>query len=76
MPSKLQDEASTEAVQRDALRRFKADVFQVLAHPTRIHIIECLRDGEITVSGIIQQVAIEQPMLRNTLPCFGRKDLS
>ena len=30
----------------DALRRFKADVFQVLSHPTRIHIIECLKTGE------------------------------
>lgn len=44
---------------QDALRRFKAEVFQALAHPTRIHIIECLRDGELSVSEILEQVAIE-----------------
>lgn len=44
---------------QDALRRFKADVFSVLAHPTRIHIIECLRDGEMAVAGIIEQIGVE-----------------
>ncbi len=32
-------------VMPDALRQFKAEVFQALAHPTRIAIIELLRDG-------------------------------
>lgn len=44
---------------QDALRRFKADIFQVLAHPTRIHIIECLRAGEIPVGAIIEQIGVE-----------------
>ena len=44
---------------QEALRRFKAEVFQVLAHPTRIHIIECLRDGELPVSAILEQIGIE-----------------
>lgn len=44
---------------QDALRRFKADVFSVLAHPTRIHIIECLRDGEMPVGSIIEQIGVE-----------------
>jgi ArsR family transcriptional regulator len=44
---------------REALRRFKAEVFQVLAHPTRIHIVECLRDGEVPVSAILEQTGIE-----------------
>ncbi len=44
---------------QDALRRFKADVFQVLAHPTRIHIIECLREGELTVGNLIEQIGVE-----------------
>lgn len=42
-----------------ALRRFKADIFRVLAHPTRIHIIECLRDGELPVATINERVGVE-----------------
>jgi DNA-binding transcriptional ArsR family regulator len=38
------------------LRRFKAEFFKALAHPTRIHILETLRDGERTVSEL--QVAL------------------
>jgi DNA-binding transcriptional ArsR family regulator len=44
---------------QEALRRFKAEVFQVLAHPTRIHIVECLRDGEMAVSAILARTGIE-----------------
>ncbi|MBV6459573.1 MAG: putative HTH-type transcriptional regulator [Fimbriimonadaceae bacterium] len=47
------------AAQADALRKFKANVFRVLAHPTRIHIVECLRDGELTVGAILEQVPVE-----------------
>ena len=75
MANKQQNEVPMEAVQRDALRRFKADVFQVLAHPTRIHIIECLRDGEITVSGIIKQVAIEPANASQHLAVLRAKGL-
>ena len=42
--------------QLEALRRFKADLFQALAHPTRIHILESLGDGELSVSRIIEEV--------------------
>ena len=49
----------TADLPQEALRRFKADVFQVLAHPTRIHIIECLREGEIPVAAIIEQIGVE-----------------
>lgn len=47
------------ASDHDALRRFKASVFQALAHPTRIRIVECLRDGELTVTGLLEQVRVE-----------------
>jgi DNA-binding transcriptional ArsR family regulator len=42
-----------------SLRRFKADVFQVLANPTRIQIIECLREGEWSVKSIQEQLGVE-----------------
>jgi len=51
------------------LRKFKANLFQALAHPTRIAIVEALRDGEqsagtlqshleLTQSNISQHLAI------------------
>ena len=45
---------------QDALRRFKADVFQALAHPTRIAIIEELRNGELSAGSLIERLGIEQ----------------
>jgi ArsR family transcriptional regulator len=44
---------------QDALRKFKASIFQALAHPTRIAIIELLRNGEQPVSVIIEQLKLE-----------------
>jgi ArsR family transcriptional regulator len=42
------------------LRQFKADVFQALAHPTRIAIVEVLREGELSAGTIIKKLALEQ----------------
>ena len=44
----------------DSLRRFKADFFQALAHPTRIAIVELLRDGELSAGALIERLGIEQ----------------
>lgn len=44
----------------DALRQFKASIFQALAHPTRIAIIEALRDGELAAGAIIERLGLEQ----------------
>lgn len=43
----------------DTLRTFKAGIFKVLAHPTRIHIIEILRSGEFSVGAILEQVNVD-----------------
>jgi DNA-binding transcriptional ArsR family regulator len=42
------------------LRRFKAEIFQALAHPTRIAIVEALRNGEMSAGQIIEQLELEQ----------------
>jgi ArsR family transcriptional regulator len=42
------------------MRRFKAGVFQALAHPTRVAIVERLDQGELSVGQICKQVGIEQ----------------
>jgi ArsR family transcriptional regulator len=44
----------------DALRQFKSEIFQGLAHPTRIAIVELLRDGELSAGTLIQKLGIEQ----------------
>jgi ArsR family transcriptional regulator len=41
------------------LRKFKADIFHGLAHPSRIAIVEALRDGEAPAGRIIERVGIE-----------------
>ncbi len=44
----------------DALRRFKAGIFQALAHPTRIAIAEALRRKELSAGQLIQLLELEQ----------------
>ena len=44
----------------DTLRRFKAEIFQALAHPTRIAIVELLRDGELPAGKLIEKLGLEQ----------------
>jgi DNA-binding transcriptional ArsR family regulator len=45
---------------RDALRQFKSEIFQALANPTRIAIVEALRDGEMSAGKLIERLGIEQ----------------
>lgn len=52
---------------QDELRRFKADVFRALAHPTRIHVAECLRDGELPVGALLARVGVEPANLSQHL---------
>jgi len=49
------------------LREYKASVFQALAHPTRIAIVEALREGEISARAIQDRLGIEQANLSQHL---------
>lgn len=42
------------------VRQFKADILQALAHPTRLQILEVLREGELSVSTIQGKVELDQ----------------
>lgn len=46
--------------QQQALWRFKASLFQALAHPTRLAILTLLRQGEKPANAIIEHVGVEQ----------------
>jgi ArsR family transcriptional regulator len=44
----------------DSMRQFKAGIFQALSHPTRVALVEHLREGESTVRTLCEKVGIEQ----------------
>jgi ArsR family transcriptional regulator len=44
----------------DTLRQFKAEIFQSLANPTRIAIVDTLRDGALTVGALAERLGAEQ----------------
>jgi ArsR family transcriptional regulator len=49
------------------LRQFKARVFQALAHPTRIAVIDALRGGERTAGALQTALGVEQANLSQHL---------
>ena len=60
---------------QDSLRRFKADIFQALAHPTRIAIIEQLEHGELSAGELMEKLKIEQANLSQHLAVLRAKQL-
>ena len=42
------------------VREFKASIFQALAHPTRLRILEVLREGELPVNAILSKIDRDQ----------------
>lgn len=44
----------------DSMRQFKSGIFQALAHPTRVGIVELLAHGELSVGQICNKLGIEQ----------------
>ncbi len=59
----------------DALRRFKADIFQALAHPTRIAILELLSCGELSAGVLIEKLGMEQANVSQHLAILRSKQL-
>ena len=57
------------------LRSYKANVFQALAHPTRIAIIEVLRDGELSAGAIQERLSLEQANLSQHLAILRSRQL-
>ena len=57
------------------LRVFKAEVFQALAHPTRIAIVEALRDGEVGAGALLSQLSVEQANLSQHLAVLRARQI-
>src|SRR5215510_12894141 len=60
---------------QDVLRQCKAAFFQALAHPTRIAIVEQLRDGELSAGALIQRLGIEQANASQHLAVLRGKNI-
>lgn len=63
------------------LRQFKAEIFQTLAHPTRIAMVEALRDGPQPAGRLIERLGLEQAngsqhlaVLRSRQVVVGRRE--
>jgi DNA-binding transcriptional ArsR family regulator len=57
------------------LREYKANVFHALAHPTRIAILEVLRNGEASAGAIQEYLGIEQANLSQHLAILRSRQI-
>lgn len=60
---------------QETLRQFKAEFFQALAHPTRIALIEQLRNGELSAGELIERLGIEQANASQHLAVLRAKNI-
>lgn len=60
---------------QESLRHFKANVFQALAHPTRIAIIELLGQGELSAGELIERLGMEQGNVSQHLAVLRSRQL-
>jgi ArsR family transcriptional regulator len=60
---------------QNMLRAYKANIFQALAHPTRIAILEVLREGEVSARVIQDRLGIEQANLSQHLAILRSRQI-
>jgi ArsR family transcriptional regulator len=61
---------------QESLRRYNAGIFQALAHPSRIAIVELLRDEhEVPVSRIYERLGLEQANTSQHLAVLRAKQI-
>jgi DNA-binding transcriptional ArsR family regulator len=59
----------------DPLRQFKSEIFQGLANPTRIAMVELLRAGELSAGTLIEKLGIEQANASQHLAVLRAKQI-
>jgi len=55
---------------RPSQRQLQAKYFRALGDPTRLHILELVRDQELSVGEIVQLVGASQPRISAHLACL------
>ncbi len=58
------------------IRNLEAELFKALAHPTRIKILELLRDGEKCVCEIVPLLCVGQPTASQHLAILKNSNLA
>lgn len=56
--------------ERNLSHALKAKLFRGLSDPSRLSILEALRDGEETVSGLVARTGLSQPNVSAHLSCL------
>lgn len=59
----------------DSMRQFKTEIFQALANPTRIAVLDELRSGELTVGDLVQRLKVEQSNLSQHLAILRARQI-
>ena len=59
----------------ESLRQFKSEIFHALSNPTRIAIVEALRDGEMSAGKLIEKLGIEQANASQHLAILRAKQI-
>ncbi|NUM55674.1 MAG: winged helix-turn-helix transcriptional regulator [Candidatus Hydrogenedentes bacterium] len=62
-------------MQNRAMREFKAGIFRALAHPTRVAIVEILREGEHSAGAILERLELEQANVSQHLAVLRAKGI-
>jgi ArsR family transcriptional regulator len=60
---------------QNLLREYKASVFQALANPTRIAILDALREGELAAGAIQERLGVEQANLSQHLAILRSRQI-
>jgi DNA-binding transcriptional ArsR family regulator len=60
---------------QNMLREYKASIFHALGHPTRIAILEVLRNGEVSARAIQDRLGIEQANLSQHLAILRSRQI-
>lgn len=60
---------------KEKISQMKADMFKAIAHPTRIRILELLKDGELCVCDIFEELNVEQANTSQHLAVMKKQDI-
>lgn len=60
---------------KEKISQLKADIFKAIAHPTRIRILELLKNGELCVCDIFEELRVEQANTSQHLAVLKKQDI-
>lgn len=67
--------SKTAAVEVTPIHRIKAEFFRALGHPTRVRVLELLKDGEMTVGDLQAELGIDSSGASQHLSAMRRQGI-